>query len=477
VVSVRGEIYRQFKILLSAAESSGKKQIEPVRVAAELLPTPTAHMGLSTTHEWTTPNGVLNITVIGSQAVVQGNVGGAQIDSLEAWTGVQALVGGPIRNARDAAEELRAAWETHLDDIPPADLDARLQSWGKGSGGPELDWRSLGDYADAGHRQQWARMAVSPELRKLAFHGRRLFQAFFGEASNLRKWIAALPPGARLNISWTPMADAGFIPHVPWGLMYVADVPPEGQPVDPMRFLGLRCRTAYMSHAVQMASRSLGALDETHRAHFLYWGDAPADITGQEARWQRGQWGGWRNQVFAPQTAQNAKAELLQLLNNPKPAPTSVLYLFCQCNVGQGNNPVLRFGSTNDAANTVTQTDFGTSALPDRPLVFANACTTAAGDPYIANELEETFFSRDCRAYLGTETKVPIVLGSRFATIFFHFFYRLLDPEPMAAGEAAMQAKLFLWTHYRNIGGLFYSYVNQYDLFLARNDEVLALRR
>jgi hypothetical protein len=46
----------------------------------------------------------------------------------------------------------------------------------------------------------------------------------------------------------------------------------------------------------------------------------------------------------------------------------------------------------------------------------------------------------------------------------------------MAAGEAVTQARLFLWTHYRNIGGLFYSHVNQYDLFLAREDEVRALR-
>jgi hypothetical protein len=168
---------------------------------------------------------------------------------------------------------------------------------------------------------------------------------------------------------------------------------------------------------------------------------------------------------------------LLRLLNNPQPAPTSVLYLFCQCNTGAGNDPVLRFGSTNDVANMVTQTDFGTSALADRPLVFANACTTVAADPYMANELEEAFFDRGCRAYLGTETKVPIVFGSRFAAIFFHFFYRLLDPDPMAAGEAVTQTRLFLWTHYRNIGGLFYSYVNQYDLFLAGNDEVIKLRR
>jgi hypothetical protein len=108
--------------------------------------------------------------------------------------------------------------------------------------------------------------------------------------------------------------------------------------------------------------------------------------------------------------------------------------------------------------------------------VFANACDTAGTGTYRANEFEMNFFERECRAYLGTETKVPIVLGSRFATIFFHFFYRLLDPAPMAAGEAVTQTRLFLWTHYRNIGGLFYGYVNKYDLYVADKKEVLSLR-
>jgi len=114
--------------------------------------------------------------------------------------------------------------------------------------------------------------------------------------------------------------------------------------------------------------------------------------------------------------------------------------------------------------------------LIDRPLVFANACTTAAADPYIANELEKVFFNRGCRAYLGTESKVPIQLASRFASIFFNFFYREVDSQPMAAGEAMAQTRLFLWTQYKNIGGLFYAYVNQYELFMAQDAEVVALR-
>ena len=468
------EVYRQLKIEFAAQRPEAAvpaRPVTPLRIADELMPTATAHVGLRTTHEWTTPAGILNIVVFGAQAGVNGRAGAEQVDSLEPWVGVPAQVSGRIKNVRDAAEEMRSAWEHHLDDIDPGDLADRLNRWT-----PEYDWSSLGDYSDPKHRQEWDRMAVGPELRKLAQHGRQLFQAFFPRNSNLQKWIAGLYPGARLNISWTPRAGAGFIPHVPWGLMYAADVPPEGQPIDPMGFLGLRCRIAYNSHAGAPASRSLGALNGTHRAHFLYWGEGPSDITGQEARWQRAQWGAWQNQVFVPQTVQNAKAELLRLLNDPQPSPTSVLYLFCQCSVGAGNNPMLRFGGTNDPANVIVQTDFGTAALVHRPLVFANACTTVAADPYMANDLEDAFFDRECRAYIGTETKVPIVFASRFAEIFFRFFYRMVDPAPMAAGEAVTQARLFLWTHYRNIGGLFYSCVNQYDLFLAPEEEVVALR-
>jgi hypothetical protein len=471
IVTVRAELYRQFKLSLVASKNPDAESVDSVRIDGQHMPTPTEHMGLSTTHEWTTPNGTLGITVLGSQAAVRGDAGAEHVDSIEPWFGLQAKVSGPIRNARNAAEDLRVAWENHLNDIPSSDLAARLKNWR-----PNY-WGSPGDDADDMHRRQWERMAKSAELRSLALQGQQLFRAFFPLASKLNGWIAKAFPGSRLDISWTELSGAGFIPHVPWGLMYVADVPPQGEPIDPMGFLGLRCRVAYTSHAAESAGRSLGDLDETHCSHFLYWGDGAADVTGQEARWQRANWSGWQNQIFIPQKLENAKAELLQQFNNPQPTPTSVLYLFCQCNTGDGNAPVLRFGGTNDVANMVSQTDFGTAALADRPLVFANACTTTAADPYMANELEEAFFNRQCRAYLGTETKVPIVFGSRFATIFFHFFYRQLDPEPMAAGEAAAQTRLFLWTHYRNIGGLFYCYVNQYDLFLARNDEVLAMRK
>jgi hypothetical protein len=42
----------------------------------------------------------------------------------------------------------------------------------------------------------------------------------------------------------------------------------------------------------------------------------------------------------------------------------------------------------------------------------------------------------------------------------------------MPAGEALAQARMFLWTQYRNPGGLFYSLINQYNLYLASGSEV-----
>ncbi len=131
--------------------------------------------------------------------------------------------------------------------------------------------------------------------------------------------------------------------------------------------------------------------------------------------------------------------------------------------MGDGNKPALRFGKTKDPSDNVKQTDLSETPFESGPLIFINACTSAPSDPYIANELEQTFFERGCRSYLGTEVKVPIRFASRFAKIFYSFFFRDLAPEPIAAGEVVFQARRFLWREYRNIGGLLYAYINLYE--------------
>jgi hypothetical protein len=257
--------------------------------------------------------------------------------------------------------------------------------------------------------------------------------------------------------------------------MYLPELPPADQPIDPTGFLGLRLRIDYRSHNVQPAPKALGKPDEAHAVNLLYWG---GDIVGQEAESQRTRWAAWPNQAFVPASAAEAepKRALLEALRTPAPAPASVLYLFCRFSSGDGEPSVLQFGAGFGADDIIGEREMRLPALPDRPFIFANACATATSDAYNINELEEGFFLRQCRAYLGTEAMVPIQLASRFATTFFRFFYRLVTPQPIAAGEAVAQARLFLWRNYRNIGGLFYLYVHQYEVFMADDTEVRAMR-
>lgn len=475
LIYVGREVYRQLVVEFSVGESENSGLASShAGIAQDHTHAPFTQLQLAPPHEWTTPPGEIVISVLGPVAHVRGDAGNEWVPgSVVPWEGVQASVAGKIKNVVASAERFRAIHEKYLNDIAPDDLANRLKNWQ-----PEYNWDALSSRASELHSQNWSNVERSSELRDLAYDGRKLFDAFFPPGSKLQQWVRRLYLGQRLDIVWTREYNPGWISHVPWGLMYLGDVPALGEPIDPVNFLGLRFRIGYTAHAVPEATKDLGRLDATHRVHFLYWGHDPLDLTAKEARWQRDQWKGIQNQIFVPTTVPDpdSKTELLRQLNEPEPAPTAVLYLFCECAVGDGNDPVLRFGGTRQAVDNVRRTELATKLLNDRPLVFANACTTSASDPYFANELEEGFFDRGCRAYLGTETKVPIEFASRFASIFFHFFYRAAAPEPMAAGEALVQTRLMLWTHYRNIGGLFYSYINQYEVFMAEDAEVRAMR-
>ncbi|WP_328549474.1 CHAT domain-containing protein [Streptomyces platensis] len=212
---------------------------------------------------------------------------------------------------------------------------------------------------------------------------------------------------------------------------------------------------------------------EARRAHLLYWGGGE---TEEEARRHRSELDSW-SPYFLPTGIARRKEELSTFLHSPGPPPVSLIYFFCQCRTDTGAAPVLRFGSTNRAEDVLELMDMGKADLVDQPLVFINACATSAANPHFTNQLQSLFLRRGCRAYIGSECKVPTGFAARFATAFFHFLYLPASSGgPMAAGEALAQARKFFWDEYRSLGGLYYSYVNDDRVYVARPEEVAALR-
>jgi hypothetical protein len=473
LIFARKNLYRQFLVEFTVTELTDERcdaDASAVRKTGEVILSPAAELGLHAAHEWLTPPGTLMITVLkNGGAYVRGETGLGDVDTQTDWLAAAQSVAGPIKNLREAAESFCARWDMYLNDIDQVELTQRLLA---ASGSSPFKFF---DNASAAHQMAWDQVALSQELRELTYYGYTLYQTVFPDDTDLRAWIDSLYPGWRINVSWSDITGPAWVPHIPWGLMSKTPPPPAGQPVDPSNFLGLRFRINYIAHDIKSPkSKALGSTDQTYRANFLYWGTQPNDTAAAEARWQQLQWAQWANQVFIPDDSsdQNPRDKLLRLLDNPTPNPMRFMYLFCHCEVGEGNKPVLRFGSKKQPADLIRQVDLGLTPLADQPLVFVNACTSAASNPYVANELEQVFFRRGCRAYLGTEIYMPIPLASRFALIFCHYFYRKVDPDPISAGEAVYQARLFLWHQYRNIGGIFYTYVNQYELFMATEEEL-----
>jgi hypothetical protein len=435
---------------------------------------PAVHTQLRSPYRWQQPRTTLNLVVAGSavqwELIPAGDFGIGE-HTTHGWTdwvpGSEAAVQRVVR-ARKTLEGVRELCADRENAIDTADLSARLARFV-----PRQDWSTAADNATDHALAAWHKIAATREMRALAYAGSQLFQAFFPQNSLLRAKVEDLAPGDSLRISWS-QSDPSFLFHIPWALLYRGDVPGAGVAVDPQNFLGIRLRTTHLTGGREI-DRALGP--QATRAHLLYWGDGPLDRTGDEAREHERELASW-SPLFLPKGVTRRKEELSAFLGSPKPSPVSLLYLFCQCTTGSGDAPVLRFGNTNAYANVLELMDIGNSELADQPLVFVNACATSAADPYFTNELQRLFLRRGCRAYIGSECKVPTRFAARFATAFFHFLY-LRGPAdlPMSAGEALAQARKFFWDEYRSLGGLYYSYLNDDRIFVAHPEEVAALRR
>ncbi|MBT2524975.1 hypothetical protein J7E91_05850 [Streptomyces sp. ISL-99] len=371
---------------------------------------------------------------------------------------------------------LGAVWEEspeYFDDIDRDDFINRLDSFS-----PAIGWQEPIDKATEEHHQAWETVAKSSKMRDLADWGWVLFEQIFPPGHKLRRKIDALDPGDFLHINWYSKHQAV---RVPWSLLHRHEPPSEGSPVDPLDFLGLRLRIAHKWHdppgETSKALESIPNESESPRAtraHIFYWGSGGTAATAQEHLQDLEQW----CTLPLPTGGENPKEQVCRFLKTPGPRPVALIYVYCKCSTGSASGPNLLFGNTPEPANELSLADLGTGCIEDHPLVFINACDTASSHPFFdKNEIQERFFRRDCRAYVGSECKVPIKFAARFAVTFFHFLYLRPGDTPTPAGEALTRARKFFWDEYRNIGGLFYSYVNDYDLFMAPDEDVAALRR
>ncbi|WP_330242430.1 AAA family ATPase [Streptomyces sp. NBC_00525] len=421
------------------------------------------HTALQVPSDWQLPAHTLTLNLLPPKAFWQLDIRdepGRVRKGFENWQ-PEGDVAQWVREAQDALETYRQNHSDRYNAITADDIAARLRRFI-----PNADWSVPGAPATDEDQQAWNGSAGSSHLRELAMAGSQLFTALFPREHRFHDLIKGLAPGDGLRIHWK---DDGP-DHVPWGLLYRGSLPAAGAPIQAQDFVGLRLRTTHITCSGER-DRVLAA--DAARAHLMYWGGSDGDETMRVSLEHIDELDQWKPMVL-PQGRMRRKEELSAYLCDPD--PISLLYVFSQAYSRNGKLRGLRFGSTNEADDVLFLSEMGQQQLNDQPLVFMNACETAAADYLYSNMLKNLFVKRGSRAYIGSECKVPAGFAARFAHVFFHFLYdRSHRDHPTAAGEALAQTRKFFWDQYRSIGGLFYSYINEDQLFVARPGEVEAM--
>jgi hypothetical protein len=395
-----------------------------------------------------------------------GNLGQMRTDSQ--WGGDALASNAVVVGVHNALNKFREKFTDHLNSVGERIVE-RLQSFE-----PRARWDvSPGSYSGspgADDERRWEEIECSAELWELAEFGHQLYQGVFRPDSRLRTRVDGLAGGAMLEIQWQRNSK-GRIPNLPWTLMYAEPPAPKGNPIDPRHFLGLRHRISYLVNYTK-DDQGLG----NHGMYIYFW--AGDDETLAESRLQHGLWTGPETYHVVPGEpghivcdAAQARSTLINSLRQPPWGPLAIIYLFCKGDMFQDQFQLYFSGGEQEVA--LAAYEIPSNILQDSPLVFVNACKAGgAPDPTIGNPLEQRFLDRSCRAFLAPVNYIPIRLASSFAQVFFHFLRGDRLGKPIKAGEAAAQSRRFLWEEFRNIGGLFYAYVNDYHVYLADGDEL-----
>ena len=423
-----------------------------------------------------TPEYQRSIEIIINDALyVKSNINGwRDFDDVWDWKSNYRDIEESIGRLYESLQEFWPCYDNYFNNIAPEDILIKLQLLKEDD---VYNWNNLSDLSQPQHQKEWEEVQTSKKFRLVAYYGREVYDSLFPPKSKTRRSLDELEPGDYLKIRW--LSGLEWRAHIPWGLMYQFDIPREGEPIDPLGFFGLRYRIEHRAYAINpddpAIEESLGNIKETHRIHYLYWGKE--STYRQEAeRLQKILSLKWPNQHFVPDIINSdivketsLKEKLIESLNFPEPNPVNLLYFYCRF-----TGDTLQFGDRIDLLeNVIRLHELKKDEFSVKPLIFVNACKTiATKKKQITNQLVKYFFRRKCAAYLGTEIDIPPKFACCFAIIFFHFFY---ETPYLSAGEAISKTKLFLWQHYKNIGGLFYTYKGPYGLHTGESiDNILS---
>jgi hypothetical protein len=467
-VSVHGDEYRRLTVDLEVASPTpaaappapgrsggGPATFQPRAVTTTVVHgPPLRQLALRPSADWQEPPKQLSVIFYSASALVACEKKG--VSHTVRWAPAIPSVEGRIRQVRDTLDALRIKQNGYFEGVSPEELAERLATFR-----PTAEW-GTGTTSD-----RWAAVSSCPELRDLADEGHLLYSEIFGSDGDLRQYVDDLGPGDMLTLTWH--GDSHRIAHVPWALMY-RTAPAPGEPIDPGDFLGIRLRLNYIAQEMRY-NRAVGGA-AAQATYLLYWGREQTDPVAAETSRHRDELDRGE-QRFLP-TCHPGKPEVLGFLGDPAPSPVGLVYLYSRAL--SGTETGFRFGNGLGPEDTITLREIGSRKMSDRPLVFANACGTAGASAYVPNEIEARFFLRGASAFIGTECRVPIAFAARFAAAFFHFLHAVED-KPTPAGEALAQARRFFFTEYGCLGGLFYSYVNDYYIFLASDEQVAELSR
>jgi hypothetical protein len=307
-------------------------------------------------------------------------------------------------------------------------------------------------------------------LTLLAERGTLLFQRLFSGTQGgpeMGELIKRISREKQLHIE---VVAEQFI--FPWALLYNGEL----DPVDPNAFWGFKHVIEYLPEFTLRSPVAffpeLLRVKPGEKVPMAFVANTNIDSELTEARYPP---------VIEPQTTffqqlgnvaverRTTTKEFFDLLKNPDAPP--LIYLNCHA----VSNAVDESGGVyksrlrlTDGDVDLDKLDLRAPVLPDglrsRPLIFLNACQSAALSPYLYAGLVPAMLARGARGVIGTEVNTPALFAAEFAQKFIDRF----TAGNLALGDLLLQLRREYLEQSNNVMGLVYALYSSGELVIVR---------